>query len=80
MAGQLNSKEVLKRLAWLMVTRNGPNHIRGNNGPQFTDTTVQAWPTPLGVKTLFINPASPQGNRYVERFNGKLADEMMANS
>ena len=32
-ARQLNSEDVLERLAWLMVTRGVPNHIRSDNGP-----------------------------------------------
>lgn len=77
-AKQLNSGDVLERLAWLMVTRNVANHIRGDNGPEFTAKTARTWPTPVGVETLFIEPVSPRGNSYVELFNGKLADELMA--
>jgi transposase InsO family protein len=29
------------------------------------------------VKTLFIEPASPWENGYVESFNGKLRDELL---
>ena len=31
----------------------------------------------MGVKTLYIAPASPWENGYVESFNGKLRDEML---
>jgi transposase InsO family protein len=30
------------------------------------------------VKTLFIEPGSPWENGYVESFNGKLRDELLA--
>ncbi len=31
-----------------------------------------------GVRTLFIEPGSPWENGYVESFNGKLRDELLA--
>ena len=31
----------------------------------------------IGTKTLFIEPGSPWENGYVERFNGKLRDELL---
>jgi putative transposase len=31
----------------------------------------------LGVKTLFIEPASPWENGYIESFNGKMRDELL---
>jgi putative transposase len=32
---------------------------------------------PVGVKTLFIEPASPQENGYCESFDSKLRDELL---
>jgi len=32
----------------------------------------------VGVQTLLITPGSPWGNGYIERFNGKLRDELLA--
>ena len=76
-ARQLNSEDVLERLTWLMVTRGVPNHIRSDNGPEFTAKVVRKWLEPVGVRTLFIEPGSPWKNGYVESFNGKLADELL---
>jgi transposase InsO family protein len=76
-ARRLNSEDVLERLAWLMVTRGVPDHIRSDNGPEFTAGAVREWLKGVGVKTLFITPGSPWENGYVESFNGKLADELL---
>jgi putative transposase len=38
---------------------------------------VRGWLAELGVTTLFIEPASPWENGYVESFNGKLRDELL---
>ncbi|WP_391560986.1 IS3 family transposase [Mucisphaera calidilacus] len=74
---QLKSDDVLERLAWLMATRSVPEHIRSDNGPEFTAKVVRGWLKRVGVKTLFIEPGSPWENGYVESFNGKLRDELL---
>jgi len=76
-ARKLTSDDVLERLAWLMATRGVPEHIRSDNGPEFTATVVREWLGKVGVKTLFIEPGSPWENGYVESFNGKLRDELL---
>jgi len=76
-ARRLNSDDVLERLAWLFATRGVPEHIRSDNGSEFTATVVREWLNRVGVKTLFITPGSPWENGYVESFNGKLSDELL---
>jgi transposase InsO family protein len=74
---RLTSDDVLERLAWLMVTRGVPKHIRSDNGAEFTAGVVREWLGKVGVKTLYIEPGSPWENGYVESFNGKLRDELL---
>ena len=38
---------------------------------------MRQWLSDLGVTTLFIEPASPWENGYIESFNGKLRDELL---
>jgi transposase InsO family protein len=76
-ARQFTSDDVLERLAWLFVTRGVPDHLRSDNGPEFTAKVVRRWLEQIGVKTLFIAPGSPWENGYVESFNGKLRDELL---
>ena len=76
-ARRLRSDDVLERLAWLMATRGVPEHVRSDNGAEFTAKTVRGWLSDVGVKTLFIEPGSPWENGYIESFNGKLRDEML---
>ena len=76
-ARKLTSDDVLERLAWLFATRGVPEHIRSDNGPEFTAKAVREWLEKVGVKTLFIEPGSPWENGYVESFNGKLRDELL---
>ena len=73
----LDSEDVLERLTWLFVTRDVPEHIRSDNGSEFTATAVRTWLQKVGVQTLFIEPGSPWENGYIESFNGKLRDELL---
>ena len=40
-----------------------PSYIRSDNGPEFTANAVREWLARVGVKTLFIEPGSPVGER-----------------
>ena len=64
---------MLERLSDLFVRRGVPEHIRCDNGPEFTAKAVREWLGRVGVKTLFIEPGSPWENGYIESFNGKLS-------
>ena len=59
------------------MTRGVPEHIRSDNGPEFTAKAVRAWLERVGAKALYIEPGSPWENGYVESFNGKLRDELL---
>ena len=74
---KLNSEDVLCRLAELFIIRGLPDHIRSDNGPEFTAKAVIDWLEKLEVKTLFIEPGSPWENGYCESFNSKLRDEFL---
>jgi putative transposase len=75
---KLTSEDVLERLSDLFVRHGVPDHIRSDNGSEFTATRVREWLGRVGVKTLYIEPGSPWENGYIESFNGKLRDELLA--
>jgi transposase InsO family protein len=56
------------RLASLFVRHGPPEHLRSDNGPEFTAKLVRRWLARLGVQTLFIEPGSPWENGYNEIF------------
>jgi transposase InsO family protein len=72
-----DSMSVLERLAALFLERGVPDHVRSDNGSEFTAGLVRNWLQRIGVKTLFIEPGSPWENGYVESFNGKFRDECL---
>jgi len=74
---KLGSQDVIEELFKLLIYRGIPEHIRSDNGGEFTAKMVRKWLNRLGVKTLFIDPGSPWENGYIESFNGKLRDELL---
>jgi len=74
---RITSQEVIEQLFYLFIFRGTPEHIRSDNGPEFTAKAVRRWLKDLEVTTLFIEPGSPWENGYIESFNGKLRDELL---
>jgi transposase InsO family protein len=74
---RLNSKDVLDCLNQLFLVHGVPEHIRSDNGAEFTAKAVREWLSAAKVNTLFIEPGSPWENGYNESFNGKLRDELL---
>jgi len=74
---RLTSEDVIDQLFNLFILRGIPEHVRSDNGPEFTAKAIRKWLERLGVKTLFIEPGSPWENGYIESFNGKLRDELL---
>jgi len=74
---RITSQDVIDVLFELFIFRGIPQHLRSDNGPEFTSKKLRNWLNELGVKTLFIEPGSPWENGYIESFNGKLRDELL---
>jgi transposase InsO family protein len=71
-ARRITADDILAQLEELFLTRGIPEHIRSDNGPEFTATAVREWLSRLSVQTLFITPGSPWENGYIESFNARL--------
>jgi len=76
-ARRITAQDVIYELGELFLERGIPEHIRSDNGPEFTARAIRQWLKDLGVKTLYIEPGSPWENGYIESFNGKLRDELL---
>jgi transposase InsO family protein len=72
-----NSDDVLHCLTELFVRYGPPDHIRSDNGAEFTANAVRAWLGRIGVKTLYIESGGSWENGDKERFKGKLGDELL---
>jgi len=73
---KIKNQDVMDLLFRLFIFRGILEHIRSDNGPEFTAKAVRRWLNRVGVKTLFIEPGSPWENGYIESFNSKLRDEL----
>jgi transposase InsO family protein len=76
-ARRIGAQEVIELLADVMLVRGIPQHIRSDNGPEFTAHVIRDWLGRVGAKTLYIEPGSPWENGYCESFNGTLRDELL---
>lgn len=74
-ARRMKNEDVMHVLADLFIERGQPDHLRSDNGSEFTAEAIRNWLGRVGVKTLFIEPGSPWENGYNESFNSKLRDE-----
>ena len=73
----IGAQVVIEALADVMLMRGVPEHIRSDNGPEFTAKALRAWLATVGARTLYIEPGSPWENGYCESFNGRLRDELL---
>ena len=73
----LKSDDVMAVLMQLFIERGIPDHIRSDNGSEFTSKPIKAKLASLGVRTLYIEPGSPWENGYNESFNGRFRDEFL---
>jgi putative transposase len=74
----ITSQDVIERLETLFLERGVPAHIRSDNGPEFVADAIKEHLKALKVETRYIEPGAPWQNAYIESFNGKLRDELLA--
>jgi len=73
----LKSNDVLEVLDDLFIREGVPEHIRSDNGSEFTAVAVRNWLQTLKIRPLYIEPGSPWENGYVESFHGRFRDELL---
>ena len=73
----ISSHNVIDELFSLFIFRGIPEHIRYDNGLEFTARAVTRCLNRLGVKSLLIEGGRPWENAYIESFNGKLREELL---
>ena len=49
--------------------RGKPSHIRCDNGPEYISGALQRWAEGQSIALDYIQPANPQQNAYIERYN-----------
>jgi len=74
---QITSAHVLEVLKKAMAQYAVPGYIRSDNGSEFMANKVQAWLKDHHIKTIYIDPASPWQNGYIESFHSRFRDECL---
>lgn len=72
--------DLVKVLETLVTDRGAPGHLRCDNGPELIAFTLRDWCRGSGSATRYIEPGSPWENPYVESFNARIRDELLANT
>src|SRR5580693_9897516 len=73
----LRSKDVLEWLGKAIKEHGAPQYLRSDNGSEFIAKEVQRWLAQNQIKTIYIEPASPWQNGFVESFHGRFRDECL---
>lgn len=72
----LSSRRVARELSQLFEWRGKPSTIRVDNGPEFL--ALQEWCKDEGVELRFIQPAKPNQNAFIERFNRTFREDVLS--
>ena len=73
----LKSTDVIALVGQAIAQHGAPEFIRSDNGAEFIAHELQAWLAREGIKTIYIEPASPWQNGFVESFHGRFRDECL---
>ena len=77
-ARNFQAHDVIAVLERLVGERGAPAFIRSDNGPEFIAIAMRGWISAAGSDTAFVEPGAPWENAYIETFNGKFRDELLA--
>jgi putative transposase len=73
----LRAADVLHWLQRAIAEHGAPAYLRSDNGPEFIATEGQRWLATNQINTIYIDPASPWQNGFVESFHGRFRDECL---
>ena len=73
----ISGERVARYLDEVSTTRELPDEIVLDNGPEMTSKALWLWAQKRSVTLNFIRPGKPIENPFVESFNGKFRDECL---
>jgi putative transposase len=75
----IDADHVVDVLDRIVRERGGyPEFVRCDNGPEMTSAALRDWCRFSPTGAAFIEPGSPWENAYVESFNSRVRDELLA--
>ena len=73
----LRSADVIALVKEAIGKHGAPEFIRSDNGSEFIAKELQHWLAEEKIRTIYIEPASPWQNGFVESFHGRFRDECL---
>ena len=73
----LKSADVIALVKQAIAQHGAPEFIRSDNGSEFIAKELQQWLAAEKIRTIYIKPASPWQNGFVESFHGRFRDECL---
>lgn len=73
----LSGIRVARELDRLMFERGEPRMVVSDNGTELTSNAILTWADQSPVGWHYIAPGKPMQNAFIERFNGRLRDELL---
>ena len=71
----LKSGDVISLVKSAIAQHGAPEFIRSDNGSELIAKDLQRWLAEEKIKTIYIEPASPWQNGFVESFHSRFRDE-----
>jgi putative transposase len=71
------SARVVRVMNQLVEVYRKPHAIRLDNGPELTADKFTNWAQDNKIKLLFIQPAKPNQNAFIARFNGSFREDVL---
>ena len=76
-ARRIGSVNVIEWVQAAIAEHGAPEFIRSDNGSEFIAHDLQRWLADQQIKTIYITPASPWENGFVESFHSRFRDECL---
>jgi transposase InsO family protein len=73
----LKSADVIALVKAAITQHGAPEFTRSDNGSEFIAKELQQWLIEEKIKTIYIEPASPWQNGFVESSHGRFRDECL---
>lgn len=73
----LPSQAVTRVLDGILLSRQRPERITLDNGPELTSRWFDQWADQHGIELDYIDPGKPVQNAVMESFNGRFRDECL---
>jgi transposase InsO family protein len=75
----IGTHDVMAELEAMVAANGKPKIVRCDNGREFIATTLRSWLADRGIAVAYIEKGQPQQNCFVERYNGTMRNEVLAN-